>query len=88
MPMHFNHSFDETFIFRRKPLETFTISLSERANPSASIKELFYEPIHIAVLRLSPDRVKLGVYAHPQLKIHLDGFVDDAWQERMKNEPV
>ncbi len=88
MPTQFSHAPDETFIFRRKSFETFSISLSKQVNPNISIGEFFSEPIQIGVLHLTPNRVKLGIHAHPMLDICLDGFIDDAWQKQMKNEPI
>jgi hypothetical protein len=79
---------DEILVFRRKPYETFTLSLSNNVNPDTPAGELFFEPIQVGILNLTSKRVKLCVHAHEAIEISLDGFIDDALIEHFKNEHV
>jgi hypothetical protein len=79
---------DEILVFRRKPYETLTISLSDEVKPDTPVGEIFFEPIQIGVLKLTEKRVKLCIHAHESLEISLDGFMDDALIEHYKNDRV
>lgn len=62
---------EDVFVFRRKLNETFSITLSEEADHDTAMREIFFSPNRIGILRLDDKRVKLCAHAHEALKIDL-----------------
>jgi hypothetical protein len=76
------------FILRRKVLESLVIDIPPQQLPSDPSAYLFRPPIHLVVLSIEVEQVKLGVYADPFLTFQQGPPPNAAWRQRWQCETL